>query len=75
VKSNKSYTVVLGSTEILDKYGIVLGGDQLTRVRLESAKQMRMLSPENYKRFHHLRTICEMWHTKQDLLEVGNIIG
>jgi len=50
---------------------VVVGGDQLTHVRLAGAKELRRLSPNPVRRFCHLKTfVIEMWHTKQDLLEV-----
>jgi hypothetical protein len=55
----------------MDKFGIVYGGDQLTHVRLAGAKQLRQLSPDKLKRFDHFNPfVIEMWHVKQDLLEV-----
>ena len=50
-----------------------VGGDQLTRVRLQEAKNLRTLSVTPEKRYDDLYPIvCEMWHSKQDFLEVGS---
>ena len=50
-----------------------VGGDQLTRVRLQEAKNLRTLSVTPEKRYDELYPIvCEMWHSKQDFLEVGS---
>lgn len=62
---------VLGNISKLEKHSAIIGGDQLTRVRLQGAKHLRALAPEKRKRFEHLFPIvCEMWHIKQDLLHV-----
>ena len=56
----------------LDGLKVPVGGDQLTRVRLQGAKALRAgaLTPED--RFEHLEpVIVEMFHTQQDLLEVS----
>ena len=61
----------LGTVDALDKYGVVAGGDQLTKVRFEGAKNLRILSRTSTGRLEHLRPIiCELWHLKQDYLEV-----
>lgn len=50
---------------------MVLGGDQLTRVRLTESKALRILSRDPKKKFADLHPIViELWHTKQDILEV-----
>ena len=60
-----------GTSDQLRKFKVVVGGDQLTRVRLEGAKDLRMLSISEAGRLQHLHpVICEFWHMKQDLLEV-----
>ncbi|XP_048250775.1 uncharacterized protein LOC124126864 [Haliotis rufescens] len=47
-----------------------VGGDQLTRVRLEGAKSLRALFPTPAKRFDDLGPfVIEWWHNKQDFLE------
>ncbi|KAK3099953.1 hypothetical protein FSP39_012447 [Pinctada imbricata] len=69
-KWNVSSTTLAGGNTALEKYGVLLGGDQLTRVRLDGAKDLRYLSPTPEKRFDHLKPIvCELWHLKQDSLE------
>ena len=46
-------------------------GDWLTHIRMEICKWMRMLAPHPNEHFAHLGPIVgEMWHNKQDLLEV-----
>ena len=48
-----------------------VGGDQLTRVRLQGSKKLRRLAPDPRSRFDDLHPIvCEMWHNKQDFLHV-----
>lgn len=48
-----------------------MGGDQLTRIRLKEAKALRGLSPDWKRRFEDLdHIVVELWHVKQDLLEV-----
>ncbi|XP_014667952.1 PREDICTED: uncharacterized protein LOC106809399 [Priapulus caudatus] len=64
------YDEVYGSADLLHECKVVIGGDQLTRVRLQEAKQLRMLSPSPKKRLVDLHpVVTEMWHVKQDLLE------
>ncbi|CAC5405408.1 unnamed protein product [Mytilus coruscus] len=59
----------MGNTDVLDKYGVVLGGDMLTRERLQNAKNITYLAPTPKGRFEHLSPVtCELWHVKQDLL-------
>lgn len=56
---------------MLDLHKCIVGGDQLTRKRLEDCKMLRILSVDPLKRFVHLApVIIELWHMKQDLLEV-----
>lgn len=63
---------VSGSNSLLRKYKIVVGGYQLTRVCLEEAKQLRSLSTTPKKRFDNVHPfVIELWHTKQDFLEVS----
>ena len=53
----------------------MVGGDQLTRVRLTSVKNVRLLAPDPRKRFSYVDPIVfELWHVKQDFLEVCIII-
>ena len=60
-----------GNLQTLDEVGCVLGGDQLTRVRMEGAKDLRSLSRTKKARLEHLQPIvCELWHLKADFLEV-----
>ncbi|CAG2194770.1 unnamed protein product [Mytilus edulis] len=63
------HTKAYGNTDNLDKYGVVLGGDMLTRERLQNAKNITYLAPTPRGRFEHLAPVtCELWHVKQDLL-------
>lgn len=49
----------------------MVGGDQLTRVRFEEAKHLRGLATSSKKRFDDLLPfVVELWHVKQDYLEV-----
>ncbi|XP_053386739.1 uncharacterized protein LOC128550851 isoform X2 [Mercenaria mercenaria] len=64
------YVKAFGSTELLNKFQVPVGGDQLTRVRLEEAKNLRTLATTPRKRFEDLQPfVIELWHTKQDYLE------
>ncbi|KAL5017472.1 hypothetical protein ScPMuIL_007061 [Solemya velum] len=66
----KIYIAAFGNIDLLRKYKVPLGGDQLTRVRLQEARNLRTLSVTPEKRFDDLNPIvCEMWHCKQDFLE------
>ena len=57
------------------KVTVTVGGDQLTRVRLESAKRLRAGAHSSTERFEHLNPIVEeLFHVQQDLLEVIYII-
>ncbi|XP_063435698.1 uncharacterized protein LOC134716618 [Mytilus trossulus] len=38
------YTKAYGNTDMLDRHGVVLGGDTLTRERLQNAKNIRLLA-------------------------------
>lgn len=61
----------VGNTETLDRERCIVGGDQLTRKRLQDCKFLRVLSNDPVKKFVHLEPIIiELWHMKQDLLEV-----
>lgn len=65
------YFSISGSEELLRKFQCVVGGDQLTKVRLQEAKNLRTLSITPEKRFDDLNPmVCELWHSKQDFLEV-----
>ena len=60
-----------GSTTLND-YKVVVGGDQLTRVRLQESKHLRNIAVNPQRRFEDLHPIVvEMWHNKQDLLDVS----
>ena len=51
---------------------VPVGGDWLTHVRLEVAKEMRVLAPHDNQNFTHLGPVVgEMWHNQRDLLEVS----
>lgn len=66
----KMFTEAFGNTDVLRKFGVPVGGDQLTRVRLQEAKNIRCLSVTPERRLDDLHPIvCEMWHNKQDFLE------
>ncbi|KAK3099684.1 hypothetical protein FSP39_007984 [Pinctada imbricata] len=59
-----------GTTAHLDEFKVITGGDQLTRVRLEGAKDLKRLSTTPVGRLEHIHPlVCELWHLKQDLLE------
>ncbi|XP_062608458.1 uncharacterized protein LOC134270281 [Saccostrea cucullata] len=54
----------------LDKLQVPVGGDQLTRVRLEGAKALRKGTHTAVERFDQLNPfIIELFHTLQDFLE------
>ena len=60
---------------MLDQHKCILGGDQLTRKRLQDCKKLRNLAPDPLRKFVHLQPIViELWHMKQDLLEVYSLI-
>ncbi|XP_069124032.1 uncharacterized protein [Argopecten irradians] len=66
----KLYTDAFGNTDILRQVKVPIGGDQLTRVRLQESKNLRTLSVSPERRFDDLHPIVfEMWHNKQDFLE------
>ena len=55
----------------LDSLTIPVGGDQLTRVRLQGAKALRSGAHTKEQRLDYLYpVIIEMFHTIQDFLEV-----
>ncbi|CAC5416828.1 unnamed protein product [Mytilus coruscus] len=63
------FTLAHGNTDMLQKHGAVLGGDQLTKERLQNVKNIRFLALTPKGRFEHLNPIViEHWHVKQDLL-------
>jgi hypothetical protein len=50
---------------------LFVGGDQLTRGRLEEAKLLRALATSPKRRFDDLQPfVVELWHVQQDFLEV-----
>ncbi|KAJ8299422.1 hypothetical protein KUTeg_023482 [Tegillarca granosa] len=64
------YREAHGNLEMLEKFKVVTGGDQLTKVRFDGAANLRLLSPTAAGRLDHLKPrICELWHLKQDFLE------
>ena len=55
----------------MENLNVPVGGDQLTRVRLQGAKALRLGAFTSKDRFEHLNpVIVEMYHTLQDFLEV-----
>lgn len=57
---------------MLRRYGVPIGGDQLTRVRLQEARNIRSLAVTPERRYDDLHPIvCEIWHSKQDFLEMN----
>ncbi|KAJ8300788.1 hypothetical protein KUTeg_022307 [Tegillarca granosa] len=61
------YTEAHGYLEMLEKFKVVTGGDQLTKVRFDGAATLRLLSPTAAGRLNHIKPhICELWHLKQD---------
>lgn len=54
-----------------DQLQIPVGGDQLTRVRLDGAKTLRMGAHTRTERFDNLfPVVVEMFHMQMDFLEV-----
>ncbi|KAJ8301178.1 hypothetical protein KUTeg_020165 [Tegillarca granosa] len=59
-----------GNLEMPEKFKVVTGGDQLSKVRFDGAATLRLLSPTAAGRLNHIKPrICELWHLKQDFLE------
>lgn len=55
----------------LDSLLVPVGGDQLTRVRLQSSRTLRAGAHTAHERLEHVQpVICEMFHTLQDFIEV-----
>ena len=54
-----------------DFHAVLFAGDQLTRKRIETAKEMARSSTTTLKRLKGLIPICTDWHTKRVLLEVS----
>ncbi|XP_076080521.1 uncharacterized protein LOC143051506 [Mytilus galloprovincialis] len=66
----KTFQESHGTVEMLDEFGVIASGDQLTKVRFEGAKKLRLMSPTTSGRLDHLRpVVIELWHLKQDYLE------
>ena len=51
---------------------ILIGGDQLTRRRIETAKDMRRNSTTPAAKLKGLMPVCEDWHAKKVFLEVSH---
>lgn len=69
---HQTFKFASGNIDALRRYGVPVGGDQLTRVRLQEAKNIRSLAVTPERRYDDLHPIvCEMWHSKQDFLEVN----
>ena len=50
---------------------VPIGGDWLTHVRLEVAKDMRLLARQSTRHFSHFGPVVgEFWHNQRDLMEV-----
>ena len=63
--------IITGVPEQLAKNPVPFFGDQLTRVRLQGAKSLRIMAPTPEGRFADVGPIvCTLWHAKQDFLEV-----
>ena len=63
-----------GNADYMYQFRVIVDGDQLTRVRLTGAKNIRTLAPDPHKRFKPLLPFTiEMWHNKQDFLEVKHL--
>lgn len=50
---------------------IMIGGDQLTKVRATSAIKQRLNADTQLGRFEGMIPVIEDWHTKMTLLEVS----
>ena len=60
-----------GNTSMIEDEPVPFFGDQLTRVRLQGAKQLRTLSRDRVKRFDDIGPfVITLWHNKQDFLHV-----
>ena len=63
--------IITGIPEQLAKNPVPFFGDQLTRVRLQGAKSLRIMAPTPEGRFADVGPIvCTLWYAKQDFLEV-----
>ncbi|XP_076116504.1 uncharacterized protein LOC143083974 [Mytilus galloprovincialis] len=66
----KAFRDAHGDIKMLEKYRVVTGGDQLTKVRFAGAINLRLMSPTSTGRLEHVQpVVCELWHLKQDYLE------
>ena len=75
VPSKRCDTVDAVTQKVFDDsivHGILIGGDQLTRKRIETAKELAKngISPD--MELKGLIPICHGWHTKKVFLEVGS---
>ena len=52
---------------------ILLGGDQLTRKRIETAKELRKNSTTPINQLKGIIPMCADWHAKRVFLEVSHI--
>ena len=63
--------LITGDTTSLVHHSVPFYGDQLTRVRLQGAKQLRTHGQSRRERFDDVGPIlCTLWHMKQDFLHV-----
>ena len=68
----KNHMVVFFAGADFQDAKITTGGDQLTRVNLDSAKMLRLGAHTAKERFENLTPVIEeLFHVQQDLLEVG----
>jgi hypothetical protein len=71
IQINERASLFSGDEFRSGKVKVTVGGDQLTRVNLDSAQHLRSGSHEPLERFDHLSPIVEEYfHIQQDLLEV-----
>ena len=72
INSNKFLnTCISGEAYKQGDVRVTLGGDQLTRVNLDSARALHAGTHTPLERFEHLSPVIEeLFHVQQDLLEV-----
>lgn len=71
LEKNRTFWFKSLTASDLDNLKVPVGGDQLTRVRLQSAKALQDGALTSTERLDHLDPmIMEMFHTLMDLLEV-----